>query len=281
MPKRLFKVLNRLSRKKKGREQCLPSENLHGSNAASFLGLPAEIRNQIYEDLAWNTGLTLAAIKDRKPPPPVGLLLACKQTYQEYRSVLLSHAEIHVSVSNYSFSNLVRVLEKMREDDVAALRLNSQLWILLHVSHVPSREDRTNLRGWCDYRDSENPRQYFGLGRKAGNDLTFEYDVRFLQHVRPPRPMLRYANGYQMKLDLLRSHLKMYRRLQSPDDEVYSCTHGEMARLRQNIGECIQLYEELQFERSEPPLRSMSVITDVTTSTTRHVSTSGLTADCG
>ena len=195
--------------------------------------------------------------------------------------MLLSHAEIHVSVSNYSFSNLVRVLEKMREDDVAALRLNSQLWILLHVSHVPSREDRTNLRGWCDYRDSENPRQYFGLGRKAGNDLTFEYDVRFLQHVRPPRPMLRYANGYQMKLDLLRSHLKMYRRLQSPDDEVYSCTHGEMARLRQNIGECIQLYEELQFERSEPPLRSMSVITDVTTSTTRHVSTSGLTADCG
>ena len=56
MPKRLRKVINRLSSKRKGRNQddTEPSGENETSDlvCASLLGLPPEIRNQIYENLA-------------------------------------------------------------------------------------------------------------------------------------------------------------------------------------------------------------------------------------
>ena len=130
----------------------------------------------------------------------VGLLLACRQTHQEYRAVLFSHAQFIISIADYNFGNLVRVLERLSERDIAALKLNSRLWIEINVSHVPGRDDRRKLKGWCDYRASDDAPPYFGPGRKAANDLIFEYDVKFLNQLRPPRPMCRYANGYQVKV---------------------------------------------------------------------------------
>ena len=121
---------------------------------------------------------------------------------------MLSHAQFLISVADYNFGNLVRVLEKLSEKDISTLKLNPRVWILINIAHVPTRDDRRKLKGWCDYRASDDSPPYFGPGRKAANALIFEYDVKFLNQIRPPRPMCRYANGYQMKLDLLRSHRK-------------------------------------------------------------------------
>lgn len=268
MPKRLRRALDRLSRRKTREEALSPSDG--NATLPSLLALPAEIRNQIYEELALDTTLILTPFKDRKQPV-ISLLLVCKQLYREYKKLLLSNAQIAISITLYNFSNLVRVLEKLDEDDISALKVNRSLWILLHISHVPSRDDRRNLRGWCDYRDSESSQPYFGPGRRAGHELVFEYDVRFLNNIRPPRPMCRYSNGYQMKLDLLRSHLRMYQRLQTPAD--IDCPNAELKRLKSNIDDCVKLYEELQSQRSEPPLRSMSQQTMESISTVRTTST--------
>ena len=264
MPKRLRKAIDKLSAKRKGRnkDDTQPSDHqdTKSNPQASFLGLPPEIRNEIYEELAQATTLHLWPTKDRKPPPPVGLLLACRQTHQEYRALLLSQAQFLISVADYNFSNLVRVLEKLNENDISLLKQNCQMWILLSIAHVPSRDDRKNLRGWCDYRGSESSRPYFGPGRAAAKDLNFEYDVKFLSQIRPPRPMCRYANGYQMKLDLLRSHLRMYNRLQTAAEEE-EAPNEELKRLRLNIAQCIELFEDLHIQRFEQSLRSCSIST--------------------
>ena len=263
MPKRLRRAVNRLTSRGKGRSRdTLQPSDRQDANAhthASFLGLPPEIRNQIYEELALNTSLNLWPTKERRSPPPVGLLLACRQTQQEYRAVLLANASVLITIAEYNFTNLVRVLEKLSEKDIDCLKLNSQVWILLLVGHVPTREDHKNLRGWVDYRGSKSTQPYFGPGRAAAQDLIFEYDVRFLNQIRPPKPISRYANGYQMKLDLLRSHLRMYNRLQSGDED--ESPNEELNRLRNNIGECIGLFEELHVQRYEQAARSMSVST--------------------
>ena len=84
----------------------------------------------------------------------------------------------------------------------------------------------------------------------------FEYDVKFGNQIRPPRPMCRYANGYQMKLDLLRSHLRMYSRLQIGDAE--QPPNEELKRLRNNIAQCVGLFEDLHVQRFEHSLRAFS-----------------------
>ena len=267
MPKRLRRAVNRLTSRGKGRTRnTMQPSDRQGPNAhphASFLGLPAEIRNQIYEELALDTSLHLWPTKERKSPPPVGLLLACRQTQQEYRAVLFSNASVLITIAEYNFSNLVRVLEKLPERDVDCLKLNNQVWILLLIGHVPTRDDHKNLRGWVDYRGSRSNQPYFGPGRAAAQDLIFEYDVRFLNQIRPPKPISRYANGYQMKLDLLRSHLRMYNRLQSGDED--DNPNEELNQLRSNIGHCIEIFEELHIQRYEQAARSMSVSTTQTT----------------
>jgi hypothetical protein len=263
MPKRFHKAVKQLALRAKGktRDRMQPSDaqDIDYNPHASLLGLPAEIRNQIYEELAFSTTLNIWPSKERKPPPPVGLLLTCKQIQQEYRAVLLSSAQISITIAEYNFSNLVRVLEKLRPRDIECLKQNGQVWILLLVGHVPTRDDHKNLRGWVDYRGSKSTCPYFGPGRAAAKDLIFEYDVKFLNQIRPPRPISRYANGYQMKLDLLRSHLRMYNRLQSanPDDPP----NEELDRLRDNVSQCIELFEELHIQRYEQAARTMSVST--------------------
>lgn len=253
MPKRLNSAVKRLTLRAKGRtgSNTQPSSESDSSYNphASLLGLPAEIRNQIYEELADDTTLQIWPTKDRRPPPPVGLLLTCRQIQQEYRPVLLSHAQILITIAEYKFGNLVRVLETLRPKDVDCLKLNGRVWVLLLVGHVPTRDNHSSLKGWIEYRASKSTQPYFGPGRAAAQDLVFEYDVKFLNQIRPPRPMSRYTNGYQMKLDLLRAHLRMYNRLQpSNEDEA---PKEELNRMRENVGECVGMFERLHVERSE------------------------------
>ena len=251
MPRRLRKAIQRLT-PNKTRETKTNAQPRNGQEAnvhyeASLLGLPPEIRNQIYEDLALDSTLCLSTTKARKPPPPIGLLFACRQTHREYRSLLFSTATVLVSVTEYNFSNLVRVLEKLSEADVSSLKMNSQLWISIHLEHVPSRENRRNLKGWLDYRNSSDPHGYFGPGRVAANELDFHYGIRFLNQMRPPRHFIRYANGYQMKADLLRSHIRVYRHLEFVAEN--ESPNGELKRLQEDLEESAKVLEDLEKDR--------------------------------
>lgn len=111
MPGKFRRVKDKLSKRRKDsvvdstRTKSYESEI---SAEASLLGLPAELRNQIYLHLASATTLVLSPGSPKKRPTPVGLLLACKQTWEEYRAILLSQAALTIIVSNYNFNIVVR-----------------------------------------------------------------------------------------------------------------------------------------------------------------------------
>ncbi|KAK5169143.1 uncharacterized protein LTR77_006452 [Saxophila tyrrhenica] len=269
MPKRLKikRAFDRIANpgKKRSSDQdteALPSgsHRAHRDDRLSFLSLPPELRNQIYHELATDSSLTLSPFKAKKPANINGLLLACHQTRSEYKKVLLANAHISFNCQEYKFANLVRVLENLSPSDLDTLKLNPNLWIIFFLSHVPTRDDRKNLRGWIDYRSSDFNVPYYGSAQAqlAARELVFEYDLRFLAQFRPPKSTIRYANGHDMKLDLLRSHLRMYQFLEREAGE--EGPKEELVRLRRNIEECVELFEALQMERSTPA-RGMSVVT--------------------
>lgn len=257
MPKRLKKAIGRLAGKK-NRSCAGASPSSDGDDRASFLHLPAEVRNQIYYELAAQTSLVLRPTKSKKPVPQSAFLLACRQTRQEFKQLLLANAQILVYISDYHFCNVIRVFETLSVEDLDILKLNPNIWILIQIAHVPSRDDYRNLRGWIDYRGSDTIPSYFGPNKTIARQMLFEYDVRFSTMLRPPRPWSRYASGYEMKVDLLRTHLRMHQRLlrDTHDDEK---PNEELQRLKSNMEECVRLFEELQTQRSTD--RSMSVCT--------------------
>lgn len=232
---------------------CPSLENDCTTGRPSLLGLPPEIRNQIYEHVAASTTLIIAPLRPRKPPAPSGLLLACRQTQREYRSLLLSTAEIIVQITGYSFDNLIRVLEKLRKEDVASLSNNSQLRVTFFLSHVPTREDRQNLRSWSDYRATAHRPDRIG-GREAVRALMFQYDVRFGNHMRPPRPPSRYENGYHMKLDLLYAHARSIGTVRT-----MAATEGasiaELDRIQIDLQQSARILDELR----RPAIRGSGV----------------------
>lgn len=263
MPKRLKRAIGRLAGKKTSRPsaQASPSgEGDHGADQTSFLNLPPEIRNQIYYELAADTTLVLRPTKSKKPPPQNGLLLACKQTRAEFKKLLLANAQVEIWISEYHFNNVIRVFETLPLEDLDILKLNPDIWMLLQISHVPSRDDRRNLRGWSDYRSGKFSHSYFGPNHQTARDFHFEYDVRFSAFLRAPQSANRYFNRHDMKLDLLRTHYRMFQRLrrESFDNEEPS---EEFEKLTSDVEDCVRRFEELQVQRSSIRLRSASVCT--------------------
>ena len=262
MPQMLEK-LRRASQQLPGRRKssvsaepspCKDEEPSRTLDHASFLGLPPELRNQIYEQLALDTHLSLTPPKSRKRgADPIGLLLACQQTYHEYRPVLLSLASMQIYVSDYNFGNVIRVLERLAERDVNILLTNQNLWIVLRLAHVPSREDRKSLRAWHDYR-SGDVQPYFKLGSKNANKLVFKYDAVFLSNMRPPRPASRYENGYAMRADLLRSHIRMYANLDGSDPSPT----GELHRVKVDMEEYYGMLADLRWDATREWMRVTS-----------------------
>ena len=199
MPK-VFDRLRRASEQLPGRRKSscistiseLTQDASLKTSQASFLGLPPEIRNLVYEELALDTNLSLTPPKSRKNGiQPVGLLLSCHQIYQEYRPVLLSMATIQIYINDYNFGNVIRVLERLNQRDLALL-LSNRLYIVLRLAHVPSRDDRQCLRAWHNYRMSDS-KPYFKKGTTDAHKLVFKYDIYFHPYMRPPRPASRYA----------------------------------------------------------------------------------------
>ena len=143
---------------------------------------------------------------------------------------------------------------------MSLVKLNPQLWIYLQLAHVPGRDDRRALKGWIDYRSDAVPGPYFGSGsHRLPDDLSFQYDVTFASQIRPPRPISRYTNGYQMKFDLVRAHLRMTNNLQ-PRDELPS---AELRKIASDLDECAAIYERRSTEQSQamsPGQRTNSVV---------------------
>lgn len=212
------------------------------SSQVSFLGLPAEVRNDIYEHLASQTTLIIGT-PHRKPPPVIGILLACKQTWREYRTLLLTNATIAVHVVDYNFSNLIRAFELMRQENISILRDNKNFWIELYLSHVPSREHRKALQAWCIYRADKAIGPYFKSGARVPDEFIFQYSARFGNHMRPPRPISRYTDGFEMKADLLRTHVRMATRLQATFDDG---PNAELKRIQVDLEDCTKILEQLQ-----------------------------------
>ena len=207
-----------------------------------LMRLPAELRNQIYEHLAWNTTLILSPVSPKKRPPPVGLLLACRQTRAEYRDILMTNAAFMLIVANYNFSVVIRTFERLSDHDLSLLHKNPRLLVYLQIAHVPSRDDKNLLKAWRDYRGDAVIKPYFTAGRRLPRDLVFEYDVMFLHHMRPPRPIIRYTNGYEMRLDLLRTHLRMAQRMQALEPDVQS---HELQKIQEDLKEREKLLKDL------------------------------------
>ena len=252
MRTKLLRVRDKLSMRRKDSavDSMRTNSNVSETNVQpSFLGLPAEIRNDIYQCLATSTTLTLSPASPKKRPSPVGLMLACKQTWKEYRAILLTCATFIISVHSYHFDVVVRTFEKLNGTDLALMKMNESLWIYLQLAHVPSRDDRKALRAWCDYRGDTVMKPYFGTGQRIPQDVIFQYSVKFLTHMRPPRPPSRYQNGFEMKLDLLRTHLRMAGRLRTPEEEE-AAPSFELKKMREDFDECAGILQDLSTEMS-------------------------------
>lgn len=208
----------------------------------TFLGLPPELRNNIYEFAASDTVLSLAPAKPRKQPQPTNLLLVSKQTRAEYLPILLSLATCTAQVAGYDFRNLIRVLGRTSHKDMGALKSNRNLWVDLLISHVPNRDYRNGLRHWLDYRKRNT---------ESSNILAWQYDVSWRNPLRPPRPAIRYTNIYQLKLDLLRTHQKMVTTVHLAVMPSITSGQGELGELdaeQEQLRACLADFQRLLTE---------------------------------
>jgi len=103
---------------------------------------------------------------------------------------MLSMAGMIALINGFNFTNILRVLQSMSPEDMAALHQNQKLSVSLYISHVASKDELRYLLVWLVHR----------AGDKAN---TWHYDVRFNVRLRSPRPASRYINGYHMKQDLV------------------------------------------------------------------------------
>jgi len=220
MIRKLRKASLQWSAKRRDSAAALSShDEIHNSDA-SFLGLPPEIRNQIYEHVAKTTTLTLATVKSRKKPSPVGLLLACRQTHHEYRALMLSQAKIIAWISGFDFSNIVRVLQTASAADTTALQKNKRLSVSLFIGHVASTEELRYLLQWLTYHANVT----------SENAVRWDYDVMWGGNLRPPRPAARYHTREHMKQDLMNSFIRRFTRMRPAVLELAGST-DELDRL--------------------------------------------------
>ncbi|KAK4556755.1 ferrochelatase hem15 [Recurvomyces mirabilis] len=165
---------------------------------ASFFGLPAELRIQIYEHVAEQTKIVLPAVRSReKAPKAPGLLMACRRTRQEYYPILLCTAAITVEVIRYDFDNFINVLASMSEEDEAALRSNQRVTVILSLFCSTTREERPALLRWLLH-------SYRITTKDAGERIPVSYDVSSATRARLPTASRKTATNFSMCRDTLR-----------------------------------------------------------------------------
>lgn len=134
----------------------------------TFLDLPAELRNRVYEFVICDATLTLptaAAHPSRrsklslrrrggsKPTdtPLNGLLLTTRQLRHEYLSMLLSTAAVVVEVRDFDFAHVARVSAALAPADRRALQSNRRLALHLVTQNCTAKA-LAQLRRWLDFR---------------------------------------------------------------------------------------------------------------------------------
>lgn len=129
----------------------------------TFFDLPAEIRNVIYEDIARDTVITvpLTTNKNGKKATPVGmvlgigpipsLLVVSRQTRGEYLPLLLELATVKVTIKEFDFRNLIRMLGSLYITNLKALRKNERLRLQL-LAEKCNKDSIVSLRRWLDSR---------------------------------------------------------------------------------------------------------------------------------
>lgn len=162
----------------------------------SFLDLPPEIRNNIYGHVATSTVILYTAGTTPTNLSRLGFAATCRQIYREFRLLLLANATVRVHVRDYRLDLLTQVFTLQDPDACEALRLNKSTFVILHISHVLTPNERARLQRWNEYL-SDFPPSLFE---------SFQFIPWIGQNIRPPRPQKRYADQQDMQLDLLRSH---------------------------------------------------------------------------
>lgn len=122
------------------------------AKGVSFLDLPAEIRNSIYEYATLDTTITVGPQDTVKISP--GLLLTSHQVRREYLPLMLSTAPLRVAVHGFDFRNLMRIVGSLYSTELKALRENRRLVIRLVLERY-SRDEVMTLRRWLWHRASK------------------------------------------------------------------------------------------------------------------------------
>ncbi|KAK3673303.1 hypothetical protein LTR78_006848 [Recurvomyces mirabilis] len=186
------------------------------STKASFLGLPSELRNAVYERLA--TDMVLSPVvpsKRRRRPPPLSVLLVCKQIHFEVRDVLLANARIHFQAPNYDFTGLTSSIEAMPCKTLQALISNTSLYVRLVVDNAPNRSQLDHISAWLAYRANavQDTGSRDGDVRDVGaHQLVFHYDaiVAILAAILRQLPLLGTEECFEEKSRMYRG-LAMYK----------------------------------------------------------------------
>jgi len=212
-------------------------------NAASFMGLPPELRNAIYESLAKDTTLTLALTKRRskRPHPITRLLLVSKQIQREFRPLLLANARISAPVLQFDFLAVIRAIEAMPQDDLRALAANPGFYMTLYMNHAVKPSELEGLAAWLGFRAGDglqNGESSSDLSDQTSlHALKFRYDAK----VDPSRSMVSQRN---MKIALLQALIRQIGRL---GGRANSTT--ERQRMMRDLYRCI---DELRGVESRP-----------------------------
>ena len=130
----------------------------------TFFDLPAELRIAIYEDVARETSISIPlrfVRKGQKPPSTTkisrasvpSLLVVSKQSRRDFLPILLAHASVRVTIKDFEFRVLVRMLESLYIVELKALRANTRLHIQLSADKC-NRDSIVSLRRWLDNRSS-------------------------------------------------------------------------------------------------------------------------------
>lgn len=130
------------------------------TTTTNFFSLPAELRNVVYETVAAKTVLRItdhrsSRLSKKRPIPTPSLLVASQQCRAEYLPILLSTARIEISITDFDFSNLMRVTGSLYNTELRALRQNRRLMTILSFSRSPKLGAlESNLRRWATHRSA-------------------------------------------------------------------------------------------------------------------------------
>ncbi|KAK3111986.1 ferrochelatase hem15 [Teratosphaeriaceae sp. CCFEE 6253] len=230
-------------------------------NAASFLGLPPELRNAIYESLALDTMLTLALAKrmSKRPRPVARLLLVSKQASREFRPLLLAKARLSIPVLGFDFSAVVRAVEGMSQDDLHALAANPRFYLTLSMNHVPKLSQLESLATWIGYRAAGDSQSEGAVSRTSEpatpHSLRFRYDAK----ITPSRSMISQRN---MKVALLKALIRQIGQLGGRANEtqerkrmmrdLYRCT-DELMGIEARSDDDIEMEKALSASTMDSP----------------------------